>query len=154
MIKDNLSNCALYFGAHKNFEKAFEFIKKAVKENYPVGKYEIDGTDVYAFVQEYASKLRTDAKNEGHRNYIDIQFVISGEEVIEVCDVNASKIKTEYNPEKDVEFYFDAEKPTSCILNGGEYVILFPHDIHKPGIALNGEQVSVKKLVVKVKNNI
>ncbi len=152
MIKDNLCNCALYFGAHKNFEKAFDFIKTAINENYPVGKYELDGTDLYAFVQEYTSKLQSDAKNEGHRNYIDIQFVILGEEVIEVCDKNSSQIKTEYNPEKDVEFYFDAEKPTSCILNSGEYAILFPHDIHKPGIALNGNQVSVKKVVVKVKN--
>ncbi len=152
MIKDNLNNCQLYFGSHKNFEKAFAFIKTAVKENYPVGKYEIDGNDLYAFVQEYDSKLREVAKNEGHRNYIDIQFVIYGEEIIEVCDISFSKIKTEYNPEKDVEFYFDAETPTSCVLTSGEYAILFPHDIHKPGLAINSNQTPVKKIVVKVKN--
>ena len=151
MIKDNLSNCAIYYGAHKNFEKAFDFIKTAVKENYAVGKYEIDSTDIYAFVQEYPSKLKDVAKNEGHRNYIDIQFIVSGEEIIEVCDIAFSKTKTEYNPEKDVEFYFDAEKPTSCILTSGEYTILFPHDIHKPGLAINGEQTPIKKIVVKVK---
>ena len=151
MVKDNLSNCSLYFGLHKNFEKAFEFIKKVEKENLPVGKYEIEGKDLYASVQEYTSKLETEAKNEGHRNYIDIQYVVSGEEVIDVCDITLSDIKTEYNPEKDVEFYFDANKPTSCILNKGEYAILFAHDIHKPGMALNGKQVAVKKVVVKVK---
>lgn len=151
MIKDNLKNCSLYFSTHKNFEKAFDFIKTAVKENYPVGKYEIDGTDIYAFVQEYDSKLKDVAKNEGHRNYIDIQFIVSGEEIIEVCDIAFSKLKTEYNPEKDVEFYFDAEKPTSCILLSNEYTILFPHEIHKPGIAINEQQTPVKKIVVKVK---
>ncbi|MBQ8427549.1 MAG: YhcH/YjgK/YiaL family protein [Clostridia bacterium] len=151
MIKDNLNNCALYFGANMNFEKAFNFIKTAIKEDLPVGKYEIDGTNVYALIQEYTSKLSGDAKNEGHRNYIDIQFVINGEEVIEVCDISLSKIKTDYNPEKDVEFYFDAEKPTTCILNKGEYTILFPQDVHKPCIALNENQAPVKKIVVKVK---
>ncbi len=152
MIKDNLDNCALYYKVNKNFEKAFEFIKKAIDENYAVGKYEIDGKNVYAMVQEYTSKLKEDAKNEAHKNYIDIQFVVSGEEVLEVCDVNFLKSKIEYNPEKDVEFYYDAEKPTSCILTAGEYTILFPHDAHKPGVALNGKQVPVKKIVVKVKN--
>ena len=153
MIKDNLTNCALYFSAHKNFEKAFEFIKTAVKENYAVGKYEIDGKDLYASVQEYTSKLPADAKNEGHRNYIDIQFIIAGEEIIEVCDITASQIKTEYNPEKDVEFYHDAINPSVCSLASGEYAIVFPHDIHKPGMAINGNQLPVRKIVVKVKAN-
>ena len=31
MIKDNLQNCELYFGAHKNFEKAFDFIDQQIK---------------------------------------------------------------------------------------------------------------------------
>lgn len=151
MIKDNINNCELYFNNHKNFEKAFDFIKKAVKENLPVGKYEIDGKEVYASVQEYNSKLDADAKNEGHRNYIDVQYVVSGKEIIEVCDINSIQIKTEYNAEKDVEFYFNAENPTTCVLAKGEYAILFPHDVHRPGLAINGEQVPVKKIVVKVR---
>lgn len=151
MIKDNINNCELYFANHKNFEKAFDFIKKAVKENLPVGKYEIDGKEVYASVQEYNSKLDVDAKNEGHRNYIDVQYVVSGKEIIEVCDINSIQTKTEYNAEKDVEFYFNAENPTTCVLEKGEYAILFPHDIHRPGLAINGKQVPVKKIVVKVR---
>ena len=151
MIKDNLNNSAIYFSAHKNFEKAFAFIKKAVDENYPAGSYEIDGKDVYAFIQEYTSKLPTESQGEGHKNYIDIQFIISGEEVIEVSDINLTKRKTEYDDEKDFALYHDAVNPTTCILNAGEYVILFPHDIHKPGMAVDGKQLPVKKLVVKVK---
>ncbi|MBQ7340068.1 MAG: hypothetical protein IJW43_04365 [Clostridia bacterium] len=29
--------------------------------------------------------------------------------------------------------------------------MLFPHDIHRPGLAINGEQIPVKKIVVKVR---
>lgn len=46
MIIDNLKNCEKYFSVHKNFEKAFDFLKKAVSENYTPGRYEIDGVDV------------------------------------------------------------------------------------------------------------
>ncbi len=150
MIFDNVKNCSLYYAVHKNFKKAFDFIIKAVKENLPVGKYEIDGTDLYASVQEYLSKDEQAAKNEGHRNYIDIQFVIKGTEKILVEDINFSKIKTEYNEVKDVEFYFDAEDANALILNEGDFAVLFPHDIHKPCLTYKTQE-NVKKIVVKVK---
>lgn len=150
MIFDNIKNCSLYYGSHKNFEKAFDFIAKAVKEDLPVGKYEIDGTDLYASVQEYLSKDFETAKNEGHRNYIDIQFVITGTEKILVEDIACSKIKTEYNDVKDVEFYYDGEDACTLILNDGDFAVLFPHDIHKPGLMVSNP-VPVKKIVVKVR---
>lgn len=150
MIFDNVKNCSLYYGSHKNFEKAFDFIKKAVAENLPVGKYEIDGTDLYASVQEYLSKDFETAKNEGHRNYIDIQFVISGTEKILVEDISSSTIKSEYNDIKDVEFYFDGQNACSLVLEDGDFAILFPHDIHKPGLTYKTQE-NVKKIVVKVK---
>ena len=56
MIFDNIKNCKLYYGVNDGFEKAFDFIKKAVEENLEVGKYEIDGTNVYGLVQAYDSK--------------------------------------------------------------------------------------------------
>lgn len=151
MIKDSLTNCSLYFGVHKNFEKAFNFIKKVIIESLPVGSYEIDGKDVYAMVQEYNTKLENEAKNEGHKNYVDIQFVVFGKEMIEVIDISKVNSKVDYNPEKDVQFYFDGVDATKCILCDGEYVILFPHDIHKPGMAIREIQSPVKKVVVKVK---
>ena len=57
MILDNINNCSMYSCMHKYFETAFDFIKKAVAENYAVGKYEIDGENLYASVQEYNTKL-------------------------------------------------------------------------------------------------
>ena len=32
MIFDNIRNCKLYYGVNERFEKAFDFIKKAVEE--------------------------------------------------------------------------------------------------------------------------
>ena len=150
MIFDNIKNCSLYYGSHKNFEKAFDFIKKAIQEDLPVGKYEIDGADLYASVQEYLSKDMETAKNEGHRNYIDIQFVIKGTERILVEDINSSTLKSEYNDVKDVEFYFDGENANTLVLTDGDFAILFPHDIHKPGLTYKNPE-NVKKIVVKVK---
>jgi YhcH/YjgK/YiaL family protein len=85
MIKDHLNQKERYERLHPLFPKAFAFIEKAVKENYAAGKYELEGKELYAMVQEYDSK--TDSKTEAHRKYIDIQFVVSGTECIEVFDM-------------------------------------------------------------------
>ena len=151
MIFDTLKNCKQYYSVNSKFEQAFDFIKKATEENLPVGKYEIDGKELYASVQEYNTKSITDAKFEGHRNYIDIQYIVSGIERIDVVDISKATLNSEYNEIKDVEFYKDNDKSNNCVIENGEYGIFLPHDIHKPGIAYNGISSSVKKIVVKVK---
>ena len=151
MISDNMKHTQLYCGTHARFAQAFAFIEKAVSENYPAGKYEIDGKELYASVQEYDSKLAANAKFEGHRNYIDIQFVVSGTEIIKVADIAKMTLKTEYNTEKDVEFYEDNASASALVLSAGEYAVLFPQDIHMPCVAPEDKSAPVKKIVVKVK---
>ena len=135
---------------HKNFEKAFDFIKKAVSENLAVGKYELDGRELFASVQEYDSKTDEQAKNEAHKNYIDIQYVVSGTEIIESVEIEKATPNTEYNAEKDVMFYDKSEDAVTLILTEGEYAILYPQDVHRPGLCV-GTPAPVKKIVVKVK---
>lgn len=151
MVFDNLKNCELYYSLHPRFREGFEFIKKAIAENLEAGKYEIDGKELWASVQEYTSKLECDAKAEAHKNYIDIQYIVSGVEVIAGFDIARATPKSEYNDVKDVMFYEDDANATKGILNADEYGIFFPNDVHKPGMCLDGKQDTVKKIVVKVK---
>ncbi len=150
MIFDTLQNCEKYYGVHAGFAQAFAFIKKAVEENYAVGKYEIDGRKIHASVQEYNSKAEADANYEGHRKYIDIQYIASGAEMMQVVDVKKATLKTEYNEEKDVEFYYDTDKAGKVLVEAGEYGIFFPNDIHKPGLSVYGNSAPVKKILVKI----
>ncbi len=151
MIFDSLKNCEQYYSIHPAFKPAFDFIKKAVEENLEVGKYELDGKSLYASVQEYTTKLSPDGKFEGHNNYIDIQFIISGKELMEVGEIDKFTAKTEYNDVKDVTFYHDLDSVTQGIVADGEFGIFFPNDIHKPGMSVSNVQSNVKKIVVKVK---
>ena len=105
MIIDKIENCGQYYGMHKNFQRAFEAIKNALDKDMPVGKYEIDGADLFISVQEYNTKLEENARFEAHRKYIDIQYIVSGEEVVEVTDISKTSVETEYNEAKDMEFY-------------------------------------------------
>ena len=150
MVFDSIKNCATYYGMHKSFEKAFDFIRKVVQENLPVGKYDIEGREIFASVQEYNSKTDEQAKNEAHKNYIDIQYVVSGTEIIESVEIEKAVANTEYNAEKDVMFYQNSADAVKLVLVAGEYAILYPQDVHRPGLCV-GAPATVKKIVVKVK---
>lgn len=151
MIIDKIEHCELYYGVHKHFEKAFAFIKKAMEEKLPVGKYELDGKDLYASVQEYNSKEEAAARYEGHRKYIDIQYIVSGEEAVEVLDIEKCLPITDYNEEKDVLFFQPTEKVWKGIWTAGEYGIFYPNDIHRPGMRVDGVSAPVRKILVKIK---
>lgn len=151
MIFDKLEQSSLYYGVQERFEAAFDFIRKAEEEKLPIGKYELDGKNLYAIVQEYTTKSEEEGKFEGHDKYIDIQYIVSGIERIAVVDIKKAVPKTEYNAEKDVTFYEDSERAGQGVIEAGEYGIFFPHDIHKPGLTFGTETTTVKKIVVKIK---
>jgi len=153
MIVDTLKNCHMYYGIHKDFEKAFDFIKKAEAEKLPVGKYEVDGTKVFAIVQEYNSKNPADFKFEGHTKYIDIQYISSGIEEIEVMNIKDSKDGEGYIEEREVEFFACGENIGKVILGESEYGIFYPDDLHKPGLMHNGESTPVRKILMKIAVN-
>lgn len=151
MIFDTLENCELYYSLHKNFVKAFDFIKKVEKENLPAGRYDFGGEDIFAHVQEYNSKNPADFKFEGHRKYIDIQYVMFGIEEIEVLNIKNASSGEGYIPEREVEFFDEGENVGKYILGKGEYGIFYPTDLHKPGLMIDGVSKPVKKVLVKVK---
>lgn len=151
MIIDTLKNCEIYYGMNAGFEKAFDFIKKATSENLPAGKYEIDGSNIYAMVQEYKTKAPEEAKFEAHRKYIDIQYIISGVEKMEMIDVSKATEITEYDAEKDFQFFDYGNTAVLGCFEDEDFAVFFPQDVHKPGMAVDSGSSAVKKIVVKIK---
>ncbi len=82
MIIDTLENSNLYVAMHPRFKSAFEFLKRPGIESLPIGRTTLDGDLLYALTQEYETKPVHEGKFEAHRRYIDIQFVLAGEEVM------------------------------------------------------------------------
>jgi YhcH/YjgK/YiaL family protein len=149
MILDTLSNAARYTSVHPLFEKAFAYLQSMDLSEMEDGKYEIDGDNLVAAVFEKPAKTKQEAneKFECHDKHIDIQVCISGKESIgwkprEKC----TKVKGAYNPEKDVSFYMD-EPEMYFGMEPGQFVILYPEDVHSPMIG----EGNIKKMVLKVK---
>ena len=57
---------------------AFNFLTKNDFSKMEAGKYEIDKSDIYALVQSYETKVKEKGSWEGHRRYLDIQYMVEG----------------------------------------------------------------------------
>lgn len=139
-----------YFKNKDRWEKAFAFLKENNLNDLEIKRYDIDGDNLFATVSEYLTKNDEDARFEDHRKYIDIQYVISGKEIMEVTPVSQKlEILEPYDSEKDIEFMTVMDY-TSLEATPEKFFIFFPDDIHRPGMK-DGENAIVRKIVVKVK---
>jgi YhcH/YjgK/YiaL family protein len=146
MILDTLENSHLYNSISKRIAKGFDFLLHTDLEAIPSGKHDIEGDTIFALVQEYQTKPLTECKLESHKKYIDIQYVIRGEEFMGVTTQNNQKI-LEVNEDKDYTFY---EGTTSLVLvSNGMFTIFFPDDLHQPCVQTEFAS-EVKKVVIKV----
>ena len=152
MIKDKLNNSKVYFALSENIRKGFEWLlaNKESLKNIKPDRYIIDGDNVWANVQIYNTK--GDADYEAHRKYVDIQYMIEGNEIAGVTDITNCTTTVEYNQEKDIEFLHSTVEEEYQELNEGEFLLFYPHDAHKPSIN-PGETKTVKKVVVKAAIN-
>jgi YhcH/YjgK/YiaL family protein len=146
MILDSLENYQLYSTINERIAKGFDFLIHTDLEAIPSGKHNIDGDTIFALVQEYQTKPLAECKLESHKKYIDIQYVIRGEEFMGVTTKNNQTI-VEVNEEKDYTFY---EGSTSLVrISKGMFTIFFPDDLHQPCVQTEFAS-EVKKVVIKV----
>ena len=145
MILDKLVNGKLYYSMNPNFKDAFEFLEKLDKNNLTAGRMEIDGKRLYAIIVDDNGKGEDGAKLETHRNYIDIQYQVAGNDFIGFVSIQSLKGKG-YDAEKDLEFY-DGKAGMRVNTAPGHFAIFFPTDVHAP-MGGTGRQL---KVVVKVR---
>ena len=142
----------LHHQVHLNpgrWEKAFRFLATADLATLPKGRYELDGTDLYASVDEYLSREPEDCRLEAHRKYADIQYVITGQEQIGITPLAETLEAIPYHPDNDILF-LDGEVGLYGQATPERFFVFFPYDAHMPCLK-SGERSPVKKVVVKVR---
>lgn len=134
----------------ERFRTAYDFLSRADLAELPLGRNEIDGENVYANVLEYDTVPATEKELEAHRDYYDVQFVVSGEELLQYALCDGLATVQDYNEQDDFCLLKTPEPVTSIALHAGELAIFAPEDAHKPGCALS-KPTHVRKIVVKVR---
>lgn len=99
-------------------------------------------------VQEGVTKAKEEKLCEAHRKYLDVQYIVEGEETVGWAPLDTLTPEGEFNTEKDIGRYAG---PVDCMRIGAGYCyVVFPEDAHMPGIHLD-QPHAFKKMVMKLK---
>lgn len=128
---------------------AINYIDALDKSNLMNGIYHVNENFYYS-VQEYETKTRKKCILESHRKYIDIQWIIEGEEAVEIADISRLHLDKEYSIEEDIMFWKVNQNMMRMVLKAGTYIVLYPQNAHMGCIAVK-RNVKVKKIVGKIK---
>jgi YhcH/YjgK/YiaL family protein len=153
MIIDKVENWKQYNFAAA-WQRAFEFLATLTPDS-PERRYEIEGDDIFALVMSYKTFAPQSALFESHRDYIDIQSVLSGAEGFECSFGDDLTVTTPYDSAAEAEFYKRIHPgQTRVNVFPGTFVMLYPHDAHRPGLMIGNESELVKKVVVKIRREL
>lgn len=147
MIIDRIENAYKYYCLGEEFEKAFKFLEDGGLAKLALGRHEL-GNGTYASIDEYNGKLPENSLAEFHELYTDIQYVISGRERIGFAPAKEGKSE-DFDSKKDVGFV--RSEMEYITLHEGMFAVLYPKELHQPGISTDGSCSLIRKVVVKVK---
>jgi len=150
MIVTDLKNCEHQMLMTPFMQKALDYLHQPNIAMLPDGTIEIDGRQVFAIVQRYETLTTDVPKFEFHRKYIDVQYLVTGEEILGWAPADGMRITEPYNAEKDICFgVVDSGTMSSIHLKTGQLAVLYPEDGHAPRLAA-GVSSPVMKIVIKV----
>ncbi|MAX27661.1 MAG: YhcH/YjgK/YiaL family protein [Phycisphaeraceae bacterium] len=150
MIVDALNRANYLKSLGPNFEIALAFLNKPRLDELEDDRYDLHGKDVFAIVQTYNTRPIDQRKWEAHKKYLDIQYIISGNEYIGYTPLSEVAPLTEYDDEKDI-YFFKGQPAHGCFvpMSAGRFMVLGPQDAHMPCVTQTVPE-EVRKIVVKV----
>ena len=146
MICDTLDQLHLYKGFHKNLDTAIEFLAAHPLDTLPLGRTEVDGDEVFINVIDADLKPHTGSHAEYHRLYADLQIDLTGGEGWGYTNLPGEEAG-EFTGDIGFRTSPDAVSGT---LGEGRFVLFFPGELHKPGVARPG-CAHVRKVVIKIR---
>jgi biofilm protein TabA len=149
VIVDRIENHLIYAPLGARIAEGLKFLARLTAGDFLEHTIELDGRDLYAMFQAYTTEPADGRHYEAHRDYIDIQYILSGEEIIKVANVGTLETETLHDADRDVAFYRQGPG-TDVRLTSGDFALLFPHDAHLPKTGLS-QPSPVQKVVVKVR---
>ena len=147
MVYDKIDNIETYKGLSEDIYEGLKFLKNA-SQDLACGVHEINPR-VKAIVSEYETKPVNENGYEAHKKFIDIQYLLKGNEKNCCLPVEKLKETKPYSGEKDAAFYITDVPSQELMLGDGYFAVYWPQDGHMPCLSPDLAE-NVKKVVVKV----
>ena len=145
MICAKLSDAGKYLGIHPNLDRALKLLTPEFLSSVGTVRQSIDGDALY--VTRFDVQTSTDETRlfEHHSRYLDIFTLADGEERVDI----ATPEKLTLTEQHDDYWGCEGSAEQSVILTPGSFLVLFPGDAHRPGMAVT-EPKNISRIVFKV----
>lgn len=149
MIFDHIKNARRY-PQIPYIKEIQEFL--AQLSTFPAGEeLEILGHDLFVRTGDYETGPASLKQFEAHTVYADLQYMVSGEEMMDISLEKNPKAVTLYKEDADIQFFQDPKEISSLRVPAGHFTVFFPGELHKPGCQVDSIPAKVKKLVFKIR---
>ncbi len=154
MILDTHDNLHNYAGIFRGVDPQplFHWLKTC-RDVPPGQKVDFAGEKLFAKTMRQDTGSREAFKWETHREYIDLQYIVGGGEVIEWAPAAKLVADVAYDEKTDFQFYAPATADALLNMQDGLFTFLFPADGHKPLVA-DGSSRYVHKVIAKIHKSL
>jgi YhcH/YjgK/YiaL family protein len=149
MIFDTINHLKRY--SLPKTDDILKFIAEHDCARLPDGEIEVQQRELFVRVMNYIPKPASENRFETHRIYADVQYVVSGAELMQTARLEDLTPLTDYDDKGDYQFFKANGVISDLIVKSGEFAIFFPNQGHRPSCSYGGYEGPVKKLVFKVK---
>lgn len=133
----------------QQWQALFDYLAKTDLLSIPKGKHKIPGSDLVVSVEDSKNEPLEKRRSESHHKHIDFQYVVKGTERFGVIDHYSSTPNCKYRPDV-IHYDYDRQKTRFYDSNPGEFFIFFPRDWHIAKVATDGEDQTIRVIVIKV----
>lgn len=153
MLFDRLAAWPRYQLLNRWLHAGFEFLERANWAELADGQIPIHGEYVFAVISTDEGRGEAQAKLEYHRRYVDIQYVIAGEERFgwrSRAECNTALMH--FDDTRDIGFL--TELPVLWVnVPVGHFIVFFPEDAHAPLAGTGRARKAIVKVLVEAWEN-
>ena len=137
---------------HRNrelWDKAFAFLRENDLNALSEGTQVLEKGRCWVTVSRYVPKAAAEVRIEGHRRFVDLQYVPEGNEKMGIVPAGRAVEQVPYNEKRDIAFYRSRRvKYRKTAPN--TFFLFFPFDLHQPSVAGKGPKTQSRKIVIKI----
>lgn len=153
MIFGQLTQAETHYLLPSVFQDVINYLNGIDLADLPLGRHEIDDDRIYMNVMSFETSQAEEKQAEVHKEYIDMQILIAGNEKIMFGLPNNHAIATEYDKENDFYLVEAINTESALVLAPNMFAIFFPEEPHKPGCIVNTSE-KIHKAVVKIHRSL
>lgn len=132
----------------KDLKECFEYAAAHELIHYEKGSHAIDGERLFVNVAEYETTSPKNRFWEAHRKYLDVHFMLDGQEQIDLNFIE--NLEQKEFVDKDDFLPLEGEPNSHVVLRPGDFLICYPGDGHRTAVAVDGPE-KIKKAIFKVR---